>query len=38
MKWGFRKAERMEKPWEKWDNGYTRLRKLQWELNKGDEE
>lgn len=29
--WSFEKAEAMEKPWEHWDNGYTRFRRLQWE-------
>lgn len=32
MKWDFEKAEKMKKPWEHWDNGYTRFRKLIWEL------
>lgn len=30
--WDFDKARRMEKPWEYWNNDYTRFRKLQWEI------
>lgn len=32
MKWDLEKAEQMDRPWEHWDNGYTRFRKLQWDL------
>lgn len=30
--WDFEKAQVMEKPWEYWDNGYTRFRKIEWEV------
>lgn len=32
LPWDFEKAQKMEKPWEYWNNGYTRYRKLQWEM------
>lgn len=33
--WNFEEAQKIEKPWEYWNNGYTRFRKLQWEVEQG---
>lgn len=32
QRWDFERAKEMDKPWEYWDNGYTRFRKLRWKM------
>lgn len=35
--WDFEKAQQMEKPWEYWNNGYTRMRKCLWKMKQEEE-